>query len=131
MMTDITKKEIIEELERIAEAFRKIAEDAGNTDMRPELRLELMSGDIKAHAQRLLFLRDRIDYAGKTTKRTKAAHNATRTREKRAREKVQNAINLLKMEGKEVTAYAVAKTAGISYNTARKYLNSLNELNQN
>ncbi len=55
-------------------------------------------------------------------KKTDAAKRATAVRQKRTKEKIQNAINLLKLEGKEITAYSVAKTAGISYNTAKKYL---------
>jgi len=55
-------------------------------------------------------------------KKTDAAKKATAIRQKRTKEKIQNAVNLLMLEGKEVTAYAVAKTAGISYNTAKKYL---------
>jgi len=39
-----------------------------------------------------------------------------------SRKKVENAINMLRMEGKEITPYIVAKVAGISYNTASKYL---------
>lgn len=35
--------------------------------------------------------------------------------------KIENAVRLLMMEQKEPTVYAVAKTAGISYNTAKKY----------
>ena len=55
-------------------------------------------------------------------KKRDAAAAATKIRQARAKEKIQNAINLLKLEGKEITAYSVAKTAGVSYNTARKYL---------
>jgi hypothetical protein len=55
-------------------------------------------------------------------KKTDAARRATEIRKKRTQEKIQNAINLLKMEGKEITPYAVAKVAGVSYNTAKKYL---------
>jgi len=47
---------------------------------------------------------------------------ATETKKLKAREKVQNAINLLRLQGEEVNAYKIAKIAGISYNTARKYL---------
>ena len=36
--------------------------------------------------------------------------------------KVENAVNMLRLEGKEITPYIVAKVAGISYNTASKYL---------
>ena len=55
-------------------------------------------------------------------KKVESAHRATQIRQERVKEKIQNAINLLKMEGKEITAYRVAKEAGVSYNTARKYL---------
>ena len=47
---------------------------------------------------------------------------ATETKKLKAREKVQNAVNLLRLQGEEVNAYRVAKIANISYNTARKYL---------
>ena len=47
---------------------------------------------------------------------------ATETKKLKAREKVQNAINLLRLQGEEVNPYRVAKIANISYNTARKYL---------
>ena len=61
-------------------------------------------------------------------KKRDAAAAATKIRQARAKEKIQNAINLLKLEGKEVTAYAVAKVAGVSYNTAKKYLQNANML---
>ena len=35
--------------------------------------------------------------------------------------KIENAVRMLIFEGKEPTIYQVAKTAGISYNTAKKY----------
>ena len=63
----------------------------------------------------------------RSTKKQIAAEDATAARSKKAREKLQNAVNILRMERKKVTPYQVAKTAGISYNTARKYL-SLNEV---
>ena len=47
---------------------------------------------------------------------------ATKTKKLKAREKVQNAVNLLRLQGEEVNPYRVAKIANISYNTARKYL---------
>ena len=47
---------------------------------------------------------------------------ATEIKKLKAREKVQNAINLLRLQGEEVNAYRVAKIANISYNTARKYI---------
>jgi len=47
---------------------------------------------------------------------------ATETKKLKAKEKVQNAINLLRLQGEEVNPYRVAKIANISYNTARKYI---------
>ena len=47
---------------------------------------------------------------------------ATEIKKLKAKEKVQNAVNLLRLQGEEVNAYRVAKIANISYNTARKYL---------
>ena len=55
-------------------------------------------------------------------RKTEAARHATQVRQNRTREKIQNAINLLRLEGKEITPYRVAKTANVSYNTAKKYL---------
>ena len=50
------------------------------------------------------------------------AKKATEIKKLKAKEKVQNAVNLLRLQGEEVNAYRVAKIANISYNTARKYL---------
>ena len=52
---------------------------------------------------------------------------ATEARIKRTKEKIVNAINILRMENKEITPYQVAKEAEVSYNTAKKYLKSFNE----
>jgi Fic family protein len=57
----------------------------------------------------------------KTTKRN-ATKKAIIVKQERAKKQVQDAINLLRMENKEPTAYAVAKVADISYSTASKYL---------
>lgn len=53
---------------------------------------------------------------------------ATGTRMKRAQQKVKDAINRLRLAKKTVTPYAVAKISGVSYNTARKYLNMFNDM---
>ena len=55
-------------------------------------------------------------------KKQESAKRARAILQSRTREKIENAINLLKLEGKEITPYRVAKEAGVSYNTARKYL---------
>jgi response regulator of citrate/malate metabolism len=55
-------------------------------------------------------------------KKIKSAKAAAAVKAKTAQEKAINAINSLKQAGKEITAYKVAKQAGISYNTAKKYI---------
>jgi len=49
------------------------------------------------------------------------ANKAAKSKQDTAKEKVKNAINLLRLQGEEINPYRVSKIAGISYNTARKY----------
>ena len=51
-----------------------------------------------------------------------ATLEANRSKILESKKKINNAINLLRLEGRDITPYAVAKTAAISYNTAKKYL---------
>ena len=51
-----------------------------------------------------------------------ATAKATAKRTAEAKEKIQNAINLLRMENKKITHYSIAKIAGVSYVTVKKYL---------
>ena len=51
-----------------------------------------------------------------------SAKRASKIKADRTKEKVINAVNLLRLQGEEITPYKVAKTAQISYNTAKKYL---------
>ena len=61
----------------------------------------------------------------KSEKVREATQRATLTRKNAVKAKIQNAINLLRIEGKEITPYRVAKTAGISFTTAKKYLEQI------
>jgi len=61
----------------------------------------------------------KIKYSGK---KAMAAEKATDVRTQRAKEKMQNAINILRMENKKITVYSIAKTANISYSTVKKYI---------
>jgi Fic family protein len=65
-----------------------------------------------------------FDISGKIV----ATKKANEKKQETSKKKVENAINLLRLEDKEPTAYAVAKVAGISYNTASKYLKLINDL---
>ena len=55
-------------------------------------------------------------------KKIESARRASQVKAKTAKEKVISAVELLKLQGEEITAYKVAKTAKVGYNTARKYL---------
>jgi len=58
-----------------------------------------------------------------TSKRKQSsAKKALKVKVTKTKEKIQNAINLLRLQGKPINAYQVAKLSGVAYNTARKYL---------
>ncbi|WP_417325006.1 hypothetical protein [Halarcobacter sp.] len=57
----------------------------------------------------------------RTKKKIKATVKANNIKKRRSKEAVQNAVNILRLENKSITVYSVAKTAEISYNTAKKY----------
>ena len=59
-------------------------------------------------------------------KKQETAKNALKVKVTRTKEKVQNAINLLRLQNKPINAYQITKLSGVSYNTARKYLNNQN-----
>ena len=70
---------------------------------------------------------ERIEVSGKTEKRKTAVKKATSVRSKNAREKILNAINLLRMENREITAYRVSKVSGVHYRTVKKYLKTADQ----
>ena len=59
-------------------------------------------------------------------KKQDTAKNALKIKVSRTKEKIQNAINLLRLQGQPINAYQVAKLSGVAYNTARKYLKNQN-----
>jgi len=58
---------------------------------------------------------------GSSDAQKRAAAIATATRQKKAKEKIQNAINILRLENKNLSNYAIAKVSGCSINTVKKY----------
>ena len=59
--------------------------------------------------------------AQSTEKQRLSAERATRVRSDRAREKITNAINILRMEKKPINCNSVSIASGCSINTVRKY----------
>ena len=55
-------------------------------------------------------------------KKQDTARAALKIKVSKTKEKIQNAINLLRLQGKPINPYQVAKLSGVAYNTARKYL---------
>ena len=64
---------------------------------------------------------------GSSEAQKKAAAKATATREQKAKKKIENAINLLRFENKNISEYAVAKKSGCSINTVKKYRDFINK----
>ena len=70
----------------------------------------------------------KIEFAGyrvlieKKEERQRIAQKAAQAKAQKAQEKIKRAIEELQAEGKKITPYRVAKKAGVSYNTAKKYL---------
>lgn len=56
-----------------------------------------------------------------TDKKKRATINATKAKVNITKNKIENAVNILRFDGSKITVATVAKTAGINYNTAKKY----------
>lgn len=56
-----------------------------------------------------------------SVKKVEAMQKATNARIEQAKEKILNAINLLRLENKNISNYAISKVSGCSINTVRKY----------
>ena len=54
-------------------------------------------------------------------KKKTAAAKATQVRSKKAKQKIENAINMLRLQNIEITTYTVSLESGCSFNTCKKY----------
>jgi len=59
-------------------------------------------------------------------KKQDTAKAALKVKMTKTKEKIQNAINLLRLQNKPVNPYQISKLSGVAYNTARKYLKNKN-----
>ena len=57
-----------------------------------------------------------------SAKKLIAADKATAVRTEKAKKKIENAMNILRMENKKLTYYSIAKKAQVSYITVKKYI---------
>ena len=68
-----------------------------------------------------------------SNKKITAIQKATQIRSSNAKEKINNAINILRLENKQFTHYNISKTSKVAFQTVKKYINKelLEKLNQN
>lgn len=109
--------------------FENMEEAAKNFDYEYYKKLDIQES-IEASLLKKLNNPKEIKYS---LKKIVATREATESRTKAAKEKIQNAINILRMENKKITHYSIAQTSGVSFTTVKKYLNddtlkSLNEI---
>ncbi len=60
-----------------------------------------------------------------SSKKNIAASNATEARTDAAKEKIENAINILRLENKKMTHYSISKTGNVSFMTVKKYVDDV------
>ena len=76
-----------------------------------------------------LITKGKVIISDEESNKRKNAKKATTAKVTKTREKIQNAINLLKLQGEEINPYKISKLANVSYNTARKYFSLFLEKN--
>ena len=76
-----------------------------------------------------LITKGEVVISDEESNKRKNAEKATTAKINKTREKIQNAINLLKLQGEEINPYKISKLANVSYNTARKYFSLFLEKN--
>ena len=109
--------------------------DMNSTEL--ETLKNIISGDGHINQTSLESLNEKIAKV-KIIKRSEAkiiaSSKATNAKIKQTKEKIENGINILRLEGKKFTHYSIAKSSGTSLNTVKKYiddkrLKTLNEFN--
>jgi len=90
------------------------------------IRREIETNTPNIYAKRVLEAIQNVKHIKWSKKKYDATVKANESKIRTSRKKVDNAINLLRKEGKKITTYSIAKTAGISFNTAQKYYRMLN-----
>lgn len=69
-----------------------------------------------------MLLNKKIDYANSiTSTKRNATKNATKAKVQNTKDKIINSLNLMRLEGKKITTYTIAKESGVSFNSCKKY----------
>ena len=98
--------------------FEKMEEAAKNFDYEYYKKLNIQES-IEASLLKKLNNPKEIKYS---LKKIVATREATESRTKAAKEKIQNAINILRMENKKITHYSISQVAEVSFVTVKKYI---------
>ena len=93
--------------------------------------IEKLNDDEKElfNAVNKLVTKGKVIITDEESNKRKNAYKATTAKINKTKEKIQNAINLLRLQGEEINPYRIAKLANVSYNTARKYFKSYQDMN--
>ena len=76
---------------------------------------------IDAELYNAIYNQYEADKSKDKSKKQQSIKEATKSRERIAKAKIINAKNMLMLECKELTTYAISKVSGCSYNTVKKY----------
>jgi len=85
-----------------------------------EMKCEYIADETKIVLTNIIKKINNLKFIYLENKRT-ATKNANEAKKKKSLEKITNALNLLRLENKKPTVNLIAKTAGMSYNTVKKY----------
>lgn len=78
--------------------------------------------------KKALKLFESIIKKGNSKNSNKSTVRATEVRSQQTKDKIQNAINLMRLENKKFTHYSISKESGVSYNAVKKHIPNLDIL---
>jgi len=100
-----------DEMTTLINLFQKLAQ-MPNSKVSKEVKYLIGTKQILQNTKRIVATRGKKE----------AAKKAANSRREKAREKIQNAINLLRMENKPITTYSISKVSGVHFQTVQRHL---------
>jgi len=100
-----------EEMTALVNLFQKLAQ-MPNSKVSKEVKYLIGNKQILQSVKKIIT----------TSSKKNAAKKAANSRKEKAREKIQNAINLLRMENKPITTYSISKVSGVHFQTVQRHL---------
>ena len=82
----------------------------------------ITDADARAEIEKALAILEKYSVSDQiSAMRAKSVAKATKVRQDTAKRKIEDAVNLLRLENRNISEYAVAKKSGCSINTVKKY----------